>query len=199
MKTLFRNSLNQLKSFSQNFILANIRTHKTVVLSLVICSSLFLVSCGDDDDNSPELPPGENGFSLNGSFFTTDQLAFLSLGTGDTALIVFGGGELDQFFDFVGESLDIVFLNFQFDSGIIPPTDIYTHNVDNETLETFFAELSVDLNPETGEGFTVNSTGGTVNLEFNPDTEVYTLDYTVETSQGTINGFYQGDVDTFID
>lgn len=164
------------------------------IFSLLI--SLFVFqSCSDDDEN-PDVDI-ENGFTFNGTFFSTTSLALDRFGTGDAALIVFGDGIYDPTIaEFVGESFDGILFDFQFDSGTMPPPGTYSFNGDDNTVDTFFNEtILIDFNIATDQGIELRSNGGSVDVDFNSSSGVYTLDYTIQTNQGPIEGFYSGEID----
>lgn len=168
---------------------------KHLLFSFLFLSFFVFQSCGDDDDSSQQ--PIENGFTFNGEFFSTDILVQEEIENGNSIFTLLGDATFSPSEGIGGDEIEAVLLNFTYDdSSSAPPSDNYIHNSDSGVETSFFATTLINVDvANLLEGTTLTSSGGTVELTFNSSTETYTIDYSIQTNGGTVEGFYLGPID----
>lgn len=137
------------------------------------------------------------GFRFDQTFYPSEFLLSQGAGEGDTEFLMLG----DTSFDigtgqFTTDTGDIVVIDFEYEQGNLPTPGTYTFNEDDETPNTFFGEVYINVQADFSEAETeLVITGGSVILTLDNTSSVYTITYNLTTDGGDVVGFYRGELD----
>ncbi len=174
---------------------------KSIHFIIFLVSFCSFISCSENDDETPKS--SDNGYTFNDDFFPTNALILTAWNPGevtfllldDTAIFNSTTGEFDGN---SGRGIIIAISNENvselkdligtYTNVLEDPNDDYE---EGDFQGLLFMDLS-GLESQASSGSAVRADAGEVRVSFDSETEIFTIEYTLTTNQGTITGSYEG-------
>ena len=174
-----------------------------LIIILAFISSFY--SCDKDNDDTETKKSSLNGYTFNSEFFPTNRLILTAFGPGEVVFLLLDDTAIfnsttGEFEGDSGRGIIIAISNENvselkdlvgtYTNVLEDPNDDYEEGDFRGGLFMGLQGLEIE-HEDKGIANAVQSDAGEVRVSFNSETEIFTIEYTLTTNQGTITGFYE--------
>ncbi|MBX2844719.1 MAG: hypothetical protein KTR13_00785 [Saprospiraceae bacterium] len=160
----------------------------------VLAVLFFFSACSDDDGIN-----ADNGFTYGSIFVSTPTSALIVHDVGSMSVLFLNGAEFNEDTEqFEGDLVNVINLDFESMDANDVATGVYTLDPTQSQDNSFFGQVFLTFNLETGEGFQFEIVEGQVEVQNNGATYEFSYSLTLD-DNSRISGSFFGLIDHVVD